>query len=123
MLDTNLAALIGRIDDDLSKYCYELNAIFKRETKGRRQGFIITPADKSYPMGADFESIINDQDNVYIPETELSEIELYAFQEKCRWDFLMIAKDVISDIKNNIISLSYTDLDDTPTGKMQRRKK
>ena len=109
MLDTNLANLIGLIDDKLSTYCKELENIYKREVKGTRSGFIITPESKSYPIGTDFKTIKNDTDNVYIPLAVLDRIEYGQNMENSKCNQLKVAIENFQDVKNNLAALNYTD--------------
>ena len=103
----NLKKMIENIEDNLSKYCEELQSILERATKGGKTGFIFTPMDKSYPMNISLDEIINDPDNIYIPEATLANVELSKFQEERCLDKFVRAQQTIQDIKNSIISIGY----------------
>ena len=114
MIDSNLTALIENIEDKLQKYILDVihNVSVKR---GKITKLIFTSTEKSYPRDTTSEQILNDPDNIVIDVVPKHGVDLPG--EVCILpqeakerviNSMVAAYQTIQHIKNNIISLNYT---------------
>ena len=115
MIDNNLTTLIENIEDKLQKHI--LDAISSVHIKrGKTKRLIITPLDKTYPADTTTDQILNDPDNIIIdvkPQQDIAlpneSILLPKVKQEEIINRMVVAYRTIQSIKNNIMSLRYSD--------------
>ena len=112
MYYTDLTKLIENIEDNLIKHIFDIQSLMKA---GNITKIVLTPVNKSYPSTVTQEDIENDKDNIVVPivpqRIQLPENVVWILSKERREDLLskmQIGLNTIKDIKNNIISLGYT---------------
>ena len=117
MIDEALTKLIENIEDNLIKHVFDIKELLDAKEEDITC-LVFSPIDKVYDATITTEDILNDPDNTVVSVVPKSR------KHKVKDEICILSKDVlndlhnkiviglntIKDIKNNIISLSYTDI-------------
>ena len=115
MDNTDLTKLIENIEDNLSSHITDIESLMKTEV-GEITKLIFTKPNKTYPLTVTTEDVLNDPENIVVDVIEHSPFpaikNLACILPKDKRDELLskmqIGLSTIQDIKNQIISLGYT---------------